>query len=823
MGTQHAGAPPRLCLAVGLCALAALLLELALTRIFSVVLFYHYAFMAISTALFGLGAGGVLAYWIEAGGKGAERLWPKLGRLATMNALCTLLALWIVLQRPLTFGMTWQGALVLAMVYLVCAFPFLLAGVVISLSISNTIRDVSKVYFSDLLGAATGCLLLIPLLDRAGGPGAVMMAGALFALAGAAWHSIDGWNRRATISTAIAALLAAMALLNPSSGFIDVKYAKGQSLPAEEFSKWNSFSRISVGPDSRSDRSLILIDSDAGTEISDADIDALTPVQREAMLSQGPGLPYFVRPGAKTLVIGAGGGMDVARALASGSRDVTAVEINPLIVDGVMRQAYAKQSRGLYFRDDVRVVIEDGRTFVRRTGESFQVIQMTLVDSWASTAAGAFALAENHLYTTEAFVDYLEHLSDDGMIAITRWEFSEPRESLRVVSVARAALLRIRAAQPARHIIVAREDVDRIDNWGAKDTILIKRTPFTDEELAVAHQAVKSIGMAEVYFPDLALANPFTALLTSPDPDAYIASYPFQIWPTTDNRPFFFYTVPLGSLWSFVTSPWHVDSKINLGVMLLVAALVMSILGTVTILALPRLLLKQKVPSGPRLWIHLLYFFAIGVAFILVEISLVQRIVFFLGQPTYALTVVIFSMLLSSSFGSFVSRRVIAGDDRRLSILLLGVVSSVAMLVLVAPGVMDATLSQPLSLKLAVLAAMIFPAGFLMGMPFPSGLRRLEAVFPNAVCWAWAVNSAASVLGSVGAVFLGIHLGLAQTAMIGGALYIGALAAVRLTASRLEQEQLDSEAPVAADLENMCVQLAAEGPRVQQEEAKPSL
>ena len=788
MTPSQAGAPPRLCLAVGLCALAALLLELALTRIFSVVLLYHFAFLAISAALFGLGAGGILAYWIDAAGRSTASLWPRLGRLATANALCTVVALWTVLQWPLSYEIAWRGALVLAMVYLMCAFPFLLAGVVISLSIAKTIRDVSKVYFSDLLGAAAGCLLLIPLLDRAGGPGAVIMAGSMFALAGAAWHSVGGWNRRATISTALGVLLAAMALLNSSYRFIDVKYAKGRALPAEDFSKWNSFSRISVGTNSVTGQPLILIDSDAGTEISNVEIDALTARQRKEMLSEGPGLPYLLRPAAKTLIIGAGGGMDVARALASGSHDVTAVEINPLIVNDVMREAYAQQNHRLYFRDDVRVVIEDGRTFVRGASEAFQVIQMTLVDSWASTAAGAFALAENHLYTTEAFVDYLEHLSDDGIIAVTRWEFSEPRESLRVVSVARAALLRAGATQPALHVIVAREDIDRIDGWGAKDTILVKRTPFTAAELDSAHRALPDIGMAEVYFPGRAIANPFTALLTADDPDAYIASYPFQIWPTTDNRPFFFYTVPLTSLWNFVTSPWHADSKINLGVILLITALAMSILGTVIILVLPRLLLKQKVLAGPSLWIHLFYFFVIGAAFILVEISLVQRVVFFLGQPTYALTVVIFSMLLSSSAGSFVSRRVIAGDDRRLSILLLGVVTSVALLVFVAPATMDATLSWPLPFKLGVLAALIFPVGFLMGMPFHSGLRRIEAGFPNAVCWAWAVNAAASVLGSVGAVFCGIYLGLTQTAMIGSGLYGGAWAAVRLTAGRAKRE-----------------------------------
>ena len=180
---------------MALCTLATLLLELALTRIFSVVLFYHFAFMAVSVALFGLGAGGVLAHYIRQR-DGAAELWRRLGGLSTLASLLVVASLWIVLQRPLAFALTWNTALVLGTVYIVCAFPFLLAGTVVSLAIATTIRHVARVYFCDLLGAALGCLLLIPMLEWSGGPGAVIFAAALFALAGGVWHSLNGWSRR---------------------------------------------------------------------------------------------------------------------------------------------------------------------------------------------------------------------------------------------------------------------------------------------------------------------------------------------------------------------------------------------------------------------------------------------------------------------------------------------------------------------------------------------------------------------------------------------------------------------------------------------------
>ena len=206
---------------------------------------------------------------------------------------------------------------------------------------------------------------------------------------------------------------------NGKFGVIDVKFAKGLRLTQEEFVKWNEFSRIALKPEPGSPtKKSIVIDADAATGVANFDFEHLTSKERFDLAYQGPGFPYLLRPGAKTLIIGPGGGWDVARALASGSKNITGVEINPIIARDIMQTRFPDYSNRLYFRPEVKIVIEDGRSFVRGSAEQYQVLQATLVDTWASTAAGAFALSENNLYTTNAFLDYLNHLTSNGLMAL---------------------------------------------------------------------------------------------------------------------------------------------------------------------------------------------------------------------------------------------------------------------------------------------------------------------------------------------------------------------------------------------------------------------
>jgi hypothetical protein len=567
---------------------------------------------------------------------------------------------------------------------------------------------------------------------------------------------------------------------------LHIRVAKGSRLTEERFVKWNSFSRIGV---TLSGDWSIVIDGDASTSIAPFDWDHLTPEDRARLTRDGPGFPYVLRPGAKTLVIGAGGGYDVARALASGSRDITAVEINPIIAQTVMREKFVRESHRLYLRPEVRLFIEDGRSFVRRSKEKYQVLQATLVDTWASTAAGAFALSENNLYTTDAFYDYFTHLTDDGLLAFTRWGFDPPRESLRLISLAMDALDRLGEASPSRHVMVLRNDSNKLAGWGALDTVLISRKPFSVDDITRARLALTEFGIPAVYLPGDAPANAFGQLLRSSDPDKFFEKYPYDVSPVDDDRPFFFYTVQPRDLWEFVqhANVESADYKINRAVPLLFGLMAVSLAATGLILALPRLLLRSRLPKHKGVLKFLWYFLCLGAGYILIQVALIQKFVLLLGHPTYALTVIVFSMLVSSGAGSFFSGRVVAGDDVRLAWVLAAIAVLVAALAFGAAPLAAAAAGWPLAAKMAITTISVAPAAFLMGMPFPSGLRRLEQRHPPSVRWAWSLNAAASVLGSAGAIVLAIYLGLRATLLVGGALYLCALVVIRATASVTER------------------------------------
>ena len=750
------------------------MLELALTRIFSVVFYYHFAFLAISVALFGLGAGGVFSYVIAAK---PTNIYKKLGACGLANAFCVTGSLWFLLTRPADLG---YGAL--AAVYLASALPFLLAGTIVSSAIAEAIERVDRAYFFDLAGAATGCLILIPFLNVFGGPNTVLASGVFFAIGGAIWFRQAGQARLRAASVLVALLLVMLMVVNGKYHMLDVRIAKGQKLPPETFAAWNSFSRVGVTTDRG--YTSIVIDADAATALADKDWDHLTAEDRRTLSHDGPGAVYFLRPGAKTLVIGAGGGYDVARSLSSGSHDITAVEINPIIATSIMRGQFAEQSHRLYFRPEVHVVVEDGRSFVRRSSEKYQVLQATLVDTWASTAAGAFALSENNLYTTDAFYDYLAHLTDDGVLSFTRWGFDPPRESLRLITLAMDALAKLGEKDPARHVIVVRDDTSKLYGWGAQDTVLISRKAFTQADIDRTRQLVSETKLEAIYLPGGGMHNAFATLLTTPDPEAFLDDYQFDVSPVSDDRPFFFYTVQPRDLRTYLTSAnkESADYKVNRALPLLFELVFVSLVATALIMGLPRLLLGAHLPREHSVMMFLLYFLLLGAGYILVQVALIQRFVLLLGHPAYALTVIVFSMLVASGAGSFFSAKWIAGDDNRLARILGAIAALVTILAFGAGPLVRAAATWPLPVKMVLTAVSIAPAGFFMGMPFPSGLRRLDQWHSASVRWAWSLNAAASVLGSAGAIVMAIYFGLQATLLAGGSLYL--IAIVVLLATR---------------------------------------
>jgi spermidine synthase len=788
------GVNTRMLLGVLIMSFASLLLELSLTRLFSVVLFYHFAFLAISIALLGLGAGGVFSYILK------PRLWQwttsKIGAFCcTLNAALMLIVLEVDLHVPVSLQLSKTNFFKLTAIYLVSALPFFFTGLFFSVLFARESGHISNLYAADLVGGAVACIGIVPLLNVFGGPNTVLFAGMAMAAAALLWSP----SKRAR-DVAVAVLLAFVALTaaNYKSALIDIVYAKGMRRDRSwvEFGKWNAISRVEV--DRQGSAKVIVIDADASTYIMAQD-----PQQpwegsdyQKNLMSAAPSIANVLRPQGDYAIIGPGGGVDVLRAVANGSPSVTGIEINPIIADTIMRDRYRDWSYGLYMRPNVHINVSDGRSWVRASTQKFDVVQMTLVDTWASTAAGAFALSENNLYTVEAFREYFDHLKDDGYVAITRWEFARPREALRVVSQAIRAL---RGNVPSQFetpgawttkdlrrnfIIVVEGDLNQD---GRPVTVLTKKTPFTREEQqrVLTHLATQP-KLHALYLPygenapQTEQAAAFQRLIDSGSPEQFAATYPFNVAPVYDNSPFFFFTLKPSQILGAGTEQ-GIDWKVNMGVAVLLMLVVISAIAVALFLVVPLIFAKHdRMLSSHREAVGwgkkvstLLYFIAIGLGYIAVEITLIQRLVLFLGHPIYAMTVVVFLMLLSSGLGSMMSRRLLT-DPRRVAIVFGFILALLAVYYAALSPLLHSLIGLPQAVKIAIAGVLIIPLGFVMGMPFPSGLRMLgeRSSDDNLIEWAWAMNAASSVLGSVLAMTIAIQFGLGVTLICGALAYV---------------------------------------------------
>jgi spermidine synthase len=769
-------------LAVALMSFSALLLELGLTRLFSVVLFSPLAFLAISIALLGLGAGAVFAFlrreWLEG--------WTitELGTaLCAANALVILGALEVALHSSVAMHLDWANFGRLTVLYLASAVPFFITGLLFAIVFARHPVRITQLYGADLLGGSLACLALVPLLNFIGAPNTILFAGVAVALAGVAWAK----SRAHWMPAVLALLLLALIAVNFRGKLLDIVYAKGMKRVVPLFAKWNALSRVEV--DEQGWAKVIVIDADASTYLMNTDPHHWNAEYRRNLMSAAPALVNVLRPRGDYAIIGPGGGVDVQRAVGNGSPNVTGIEINPIIVNDIMRDRFADYTYHLYQLPEVHIHVSDGRSFIRNSRDKYDVVQMTLVDTWASTAAGAFALSENNLYTVEAFREYFEHLKPDGMIAITRWEFTQPREALRVVSQAMEALRELGVPDSRQNFIVVSDGPLDVD--GRPVLVLAKKSPFTEEEQLAVLRHIKGttpdearLNLHVLYLPATAdrpgIAHPaFAGLISSQDARAFSADYAYNVTPVSDNAPFFFFTLKPEQVFGDLNQG-GMDWKVNLGIAILGLLLLISIAAVTVFLVVP-LALSRQARSGRS--VRLLYFIAIGLGYILVEIAFIQRFVLFLGNPTYALTVVIFLMLLSSGAGSLLSRRWFR-QPTRVSWAMAVIVIALLVCGFALPPLLEALVGLPFLVKLLVSAAILMPLGMAMGTPFPSGLRALShseagnergGAKHGALEWAWAMNAASSVLGSVLAMVIAIQFGLNVTLACGAAAYLLAL------------------------------------------------
>jgi spermidine synthase len=780
---------------VSLVSAALLMTELALTRIFSVTMYYHFAFLAISIALFGLSASGVYVFL-------TRRLlarWSAGHVLAThalAYAVLTTASLAVLLRLRVGLNYSFHNLVLMLAIYALAALPFFAGGSVLSLAVSRLSARINLVYAADLGGAALGCLLLLPMLNGLGAPGVIFATAVLGALAACCFAPAGG--RRRFVSAA--ALIVALAVAAHAAGLVtfDVSNTKGHVGDRILFSKWNSFSRVAVYDRQHGDWSLsprykgpipatrfMDIDSAASTPIlnfrgnlADAnylryELTALAYRLKEPAAGRGSKAPFTA------LVIGPGGGRDLLSALVFGASHVDGVEINPIIARDVMLGQFRDFSGNLYQDPRVTVYVEDGRSFVRRSDAKYDVIQASLVDTWAATAAGAYTLTENTLYTVEAFNDYLDHLNDDGVLTVTRWVF----DGLRLVSLAQEACAR-RGWDAAKRLAIVQQ--------GRVATFLLKKSPLTEAEIGTLRAAARELEFDILYLPasegsvtaDLPRgADPsqepgpadYARLILARDRQAFYDSYPLDIRPTTDDRPFFFHTTKLKDQTSVAFG-----RAMLFGNGLSALMTLMAISGVLVLLfVLGPLAVTGRDLLGSRWMGWLLYFGLLGAGFMLIEVALLQRFVLLLGHPVYSLTVTLFSLLVGGGLGSFLSRHFPdAALQRRLLAVLAGLVVVAVFGVVALPALIAAGIGLPLAARIAATAALLIPAGVLMGVPLPAGVRMLSARRPELIPWVWAINGALSVVGATVAVFIAMNWGFSVTLLVGAGCYVLAASVV---------------------------------------------
>jgi len=783
-----------------LLSLATLLLELALTRVLSVANWYHFGFLVISTALLGFGAAGVtLSLWTKL--REEAPLDQALAYLALLFGLVSFASFWLMQRipfKPFRLLLDHSQFAYMPLYYLVLAAPFFCSGLAISLLLSRGGRDVNRLYAADLLGAGLGCAGICGTMPAFGGSGSIVIAAMFGVLAALAFKSFRLSKLTVFAGVAAAGLLALAFVAEQAFPIRVISEKRHPLLPVGQsplYTKWNSFSRIDVydAPTldpSRPDpgyRSIIIDGGAAGTGMEDLSMGvrnylAHTPDYHPA----GPA--YVGKQHSKVLIIGSGAGREVLEGLYFGASSITAVDINPIIND-IVTQRMGDHWGGLFAQPEVRLVTEDGRSFVRRSQEKYDAIISVNTFSQAALTSGALTLSESYILTREAFEDYWNHLTPNGTLLVTGYNLAK------LFATTREMFDRLGLGSPASHVFAFQGTLAPFGRMRLNQGFLLQKSPLRPDDLNIMAKRVGigstedwgDAGQPEIYYSPFEKPRNDQAiladLLTSTDLERIYASASGYILPATDDKPFFNQTQRWGLKLGFravlgagqkLEVVEQQAAQVTLVVMLIQAVAVAGVLIIFPLVRFNRQGLRARSRGS-----FLTYFAGLGLGFILIELVLLQRLVLFLGQPIYTFSVVLASLLIFTGVGSYLSSRIHNVSYDTLSRLLLVLIGAILVVLAIMPSFISATLGLPLPLRVCVTVLLIAPLGVLLGMPFPLGLRLVGTEASTLIPWAWAVNGFFTVIGSVGAIILAMVLGLTAVFIIAAVCYAAALIAIR--------------------------------------------
>lgn len=778
-----------------LVAMAMLMQEILLTRIFSVIMWYHFAFAAVSVALFGMTVGALLVYlrprWFP-----AESVHQRLSASALVLAATCVACAVVPAMKPIEFPHSVSSVLWLAVIYVAVAVPFVAGGISVCLCLTKFPRQISRLYAADLVGAALGCILLVWTLELVDGPSASVVISVIAALGALAfaWHQCQKRIPTMAISWAVLGMIfiAVNTARGPENSLLRLRWVKGKAEAKPLYERWNSHSRVRVTgspdrlirpfgwgfgsnfePEATARELQLYIDSCAGTVLTafDGDLEQLGYLEKDLT-----NLVHHIRPNADVLVVGAGGGRDVLAALRFGQKSIVAVEVNGNIIEALTGH-FGDFTGHLDRYPNVEFVNDEARVYIASSDRKFDIVQVSLVDTWAATAAGAFVLAENGLYTVEAWETIFQHLTKRGVLNITRWYLPDaPAPTHRLTVIATRALQRLGINDPRDHILIA---AARTDTESPVGTIIVGREPFSEADIQTFNDRVAELGFVPILTPTYALDETFAALADPSRIDAAIAASAFRIDAPTDDRPFFFHTLRASSIFNLSASQTVSGAINNKAVRVLagLAIVVVTLTGCCILLPLYITTRQDRMPPIGRPL--LLYFCAIGVAFMFIEISQMQRLIVFLGRPVYSMSVVLFSLLLGTGIGSFLTDKMKA--PARLSDLIrpMGILLG-ALFVFGAstPGIVRMCADQPTAVRVAVSVTLLLLLGLPMGILFPWAMKLATQRAASLTPWFWGLNGATSACAAVLVVAVSMWSSISTSFWVGTACYVVAIGAL---------------------------------------------
>lgn len=766
--------------------------EILLTRIFSVTMWFHFAFVAVSIAMFGMTVGAILVYLYPAFFS-SEKVFQRLGLFSTFLGITIISSYLAHLNIPFVTDVSFKNLFFIGLTYTVISIPFICSGICVCLVLTKFPKDVGRLYATDLIGAAIGCFLVIWILGITDASSAVILVSFFSAIAGI-FFAGKAYKKTLVSATVVSLAItlfflthAAMASVS-GSPFFRLTRVKGRIEAKPLYEKWNAFSRITVDNDPNGPKAF-------GWGLSSLHSDDIAPEELWLRIDSGAATPmtrfngnlllhnylkyditnlaYYLKSDSDVLIVGTGGGRDILSALAFNQRSVRGVEINEAIIDTANRK-FGDFTGHLDRNPKVSIVNDEARSYIARSKDRFDVIQVSFIDTNAATAAGAFVFTENSLYTVEAWKSFLGHLKPDGILTFSRWYHLDlSGEMYRMVIIGDTVLRSMGITDTKRYMLCAR-NIQSSDHADV-GTIMISRSPFTQAQLRKIDTVCRQLNYEVVLSPEVSKDPVFDRLLKPEGREAFLKKFPINITAPTDDNPFFFSMVrPWQALnkelWSFKLATFNIKAIFVLATLFLIVTVL-----TILCILVPLLMTKDKhVLKGTSS--ILIYFAMIGSGFMFVEISQMQRLNIFLGHPVYGLSVVLFSLLLSSGLGSFLTRNVLIEGLKTQGLVRLAVLCiSVILIGAATPYLMQRfqVCSTPVRIALAI--SILSALGIFMGMAFPLGMKLASERTASLTPWLWGINGATSVYASVLAVIIAISFGVSVSYWAGLGCYLVAL------------------------------------------------